>query len=101
MYTNSYYAHKSPITEKTFVDDLRASQITYEFACENLSLEFVPTEQKYVQSWLTSTTGHRECLLDKEIARAGYAVAEIDLSNGQASSGRAYVIVAVHTTEPN
>ena len=99
MRSTGYYAHQNPTTKRTFVDDLKSSQISYGFACENLDLEFLPSEQKFVQAWLGSTTGHRECMMDKGTTRAGYAVTQIDMGNDHVANNRAYIVVAVHITE--
>lgn len=96
MTQNKYYAHKGP--DGQFFDaKFRQSGYDFDYACENLDLEFTTTPDTFVQSWLTSKAGHRECLLNNRVTSAGYAVALINPGAGE--DFPCYIIVAVHSTE--
>lgn len=98
MAARHYYAHRDA-EGHIFSDLLAADGKEIAYGCENLDLEFSLAPEPYVKDWLTSAR-HQSCLLNKQVKRAGYAVAKLDLiqSGGQTTS--AYVVVAIHATEP-
>jgi uncharacterized protein YkwD len=96
MSLNNYYAHKG-LDGKYYFDFLSGTDYEKGYNCENLDLNFVLEPAVYVNDWLGSKLGHRECLLNSEITRAGYAVAKYsDVTYGQATS-EAYIVVAIHS----
>lgn len=94
MAQNNYYAHKSP--NGTYFDDL-LEQANYElgFGCENLDLAYTVTPRIYVNDWMQSTAGHKECILDTRLTNAGYAAAKLNPAPG--TDAPAYIVVAIHT----
>lgn len=100
MAKNHYYGHKDK--DGHFYYDLFPSynfKVTY--SCENLDLEYVNEASRYVNDWLYSPFGQRECLMNKEITDAGYAVTQIpDLDFG-GRDRTAYIVVAIYSTPPN
>lgn len=95
MSTNVYFGHKSP--KGLHFDDLIAAHgFSAGYACENLALEFSKNEAIYVDLWLLSKTGHRQCMLNKDVRRAGYAVASLNDLQGF----EAYIVVGVHAAPP-
>ena len=92
MATNQYYAHKDP-EGRYYYDLLTSKGFNADYSCENLNVEFTTDEWAYVNDWLQSTKGHKECMLDKRITQAGYAVA---LFGG---SDDIYVVAGIHATE--
>jgi uncharacterized protein YkwD len=97
MQQNSYYAHKSP-DGKFYYDLLYEQQIGFNYSCENLDLQFTTTPNDYVSDWMNSNKGHRECLLNDSINRAGYAVALVNTGSYTANNVPTYIIVAIHTS---
>ncbi len=92
MANNQYYAHQSP-KGQYYYDLFPEHGFTSEYSCENLDVEFTTDETVYVNDWLESNKGHKECMLNKKATQAGYAVA---LFGG---SKNIYVVVAIHSTE--
>lgn len=96
MQENAYYAHRSS-NGTYFYEKARRSGFDFRYGCENLNLDFVLTSRVYVDSWLNSRAGHKECLLNTQVTEAGYAVAEIRPMAGE--NIVSYVIVAIHSTQ--
>lgn len=97
MAANTYYAHKD--SKGQYFDQLlRENGYTVSYGCENLDLEFTTMPEIYVNNWLSSTSGHRECLLNSSVTEAGYAVASIAPMGGENIDS--YVVVAIHSTKP-
>lgn len=97
MSVHTLYSHKG--SDGLFFDQLLASSgyaITY--GCENLDIEFVTDPAVYVNSWMQSTAGHKECLLNPVATEAGYAVATLGMKSG--TDMPSYVVVAIHATSP-
>jgi hypothetical protein len=97
MVANSYYAHKNQ-SGKIFYDLLVARGSEPQFACENLSLEPSNQLNSSVDSWLKSSKGHRECMLDSGINKAGYASIKLYDVYINGSIRSLYVVVAIHST---
>jgi uncharacterized protein YkwD len=76
MAKNSYYSHKAA-DGSDFSKLLKDSGYGYNLACENLNMSATPSANVYVQTWLSSNLGHRECMLGETYTKAGYAVATI------------------------
>jgi uncharacterized protein YkwD len=95
MIQRHYYGHKNP-DGLFYFDYFRTDTFKNTFNCENLNLQFTDNPEVFIQAWLESNAGHRECMLHPELTDVGYAVAELPLSGGQI----AYVVVAIHTTKP-
>lgn len=93
MSLNNYYSHTD--SEGRSFDDLFSKyRISSEYACENLGLEFTHDETVFLDSWLQSTEGHRECLLNPDVGIAGYAIGK--LKNGPGFDN--YIVVGIHAT---
>lgn len=95
MASNMYYAHKSP-DGTYFYDILVRDNYDVDFGCENLDLQFTLQPDIYVNDWLTSTNGHRECALHKGITRAGYATIKIPSEARAGMDIDAYIVVAIY-----
>lgn len=95
MSSRNYYAHKNP-SGLYFYDLFGQHSYHAGFSCENLDLEFTTTPSLYVNAWLGSSQGHRECLLDPRVSEAGYAAAEVATSTDTNPDVSSYVIVAIY-----
>ncbi len=93
MVKNQYYAHISP-KGLYFYDLMDSHMLHADYACENLNLEFTTDERIYLETWHTSTKGHRECMLRPDVTAAGYAVGEY----GETPETKIYIAVAIHAT---
>lgn len=94
MTDNQYYAHINQ--DGKYFDDLFPSfNFKADYSCENLDIEFTTTESVYVNDWLESTKGHRECMLHKDTSTAGYAATVF----GETQNGKIYLVVGIHATE--
>lgn len=95
MASNMYYAHKSP-DGTYFYDILARDNYDVDFGCENLDLQFTLQPDIYVNDWLTSTHGHRECALHKGITRAGYATIKVPSQARAGMDMDAYIVIAIY-----
>jgi uncharacterized protein YkwD len=91
MHIRSYYAHINP-EGLYYYDLLREAGIRNAGSCENLNLSSSHSSQTYVDDWLQSPNGHKECALDSTVTHAGYAVIPVDPQAAQPS----YIVVAIH-----
>lgn len=66
MSIHNYYAHKNPAGQ-LFYNVLADEGYKVDYACENLDLDFTTDPNLYVNSWMKSTAGHRECLLNSNV----------------------------------
>lgn len=97
MAKRQYYAHRNP-EGHYFYDLFPTYQINPSYSCENLDLAFVSDNQGFINEWLDSTTGHRECLLNDQLIEAGYATAKLSIIDINGNATTAYIVVAIHTT---
>lgn len=93
MVDEQYYAHINS-EGKYFHDLYPAFGFKSEYSCENLDTEFTTDESKYVNDWLVSTKGHKECMLNRKTTAAGYAAVLF----GETSNGKIYLVVGIHST---
>lgn len=97
MVRRKYYAHQNP-DGLNFFQILEAKNIEPDYACENLALESSSEETVFIESWETSTSGHKECMLNPRVTRAGYSVVQL-YGPDDGADARYYVVVAIHGTE--
>lgn len=98
MVQRQYYAHKSP-DGKYYYDLFPEHGINSEYNCENLDLVFVPRIEMFIDEWMTSTKGHRDCLINPKLTAAGYAATKLMLIDYFGKETAAYLVVAIHTTD--
>ncbi len=94
MVARNYYAHKNP-DGYMFFELLEQQNYQTGFACENLDLSFIADPNQYVVDWKNSSHGHKECMLDKRLTDAGYAVVSFDPTDS-VNGMNEYLIVAIH-----
>lgn len=99
MAINRYYAHINPAGEY-FYDYFKRYGFSTGFSCENLELDFTANEPQYINDWLASKKGHKACMLNKEVTKAGYATAVFEDLNEDGSTVKLYVIVGIHAGPP-
>ncbi|MBA3758216.1 hypothetical protein H0X10_01110 [Candidatus Saccharibacteria bacterium] len=95
MAARQYYAHKNP-DGKYYFNLFEKFGVTAGYSCENLDLVFVPSQDLVIHEWMASLRGHRACMLDTKVKRAGYATAKLNLKQFDGSITTAYLVVAVH-----
>lgn len=98
MVQNQYYAHLN-LQGKFYYQLFAAHGFKTGYSCENLDVEFTLDERQYIDDWLLSTKGHRECLLNKDVTKSGYAVGNFSNSGGH-STMQSYVVVGIHAAPP-
>lgn len=99
MAEHNYYAHKDK-NGKFYYDLFSKYNFSTKYSCENLDLEFHADPDAFVGSWMGSPFGHRECILNKSITDAGYAVVAMPGIQYQGSTTTGYLVVAIHSTAP-
>ncbi len=95
MATRKYYSHQNPDGAR-YVDFLNDNGLNVYDSCENLDMTSAIDEQQAISDWLSSTTGHKECLLRNTVTSAGYAVEKFDSVQQNGQSTTYYVVVAIH-----
>jgi len=95
MIDNQYYAHKS-LAGDYYYNQLARVSANYGFSCENLNIDFTTTESRYVSSWLSSSKGHKECLLNSQVTHAGYAVGIFSDPTAGGGDTKTYIVVGIH-----
>jgi len=93
MVTHQYYAHQN-LQGLFYYDLLSKSGIPSTFSCENLDIGASLQTMSYVQDWLQSTQGHKECMLNKRVSKIGLAATKFsEAQNGLTTSS--YLVVAI------
>ncbi len=92
MRQNKYYAHQSPVSGLHYYDLLESRDARVNFSCENLNLSTSATPNSYVNDWLKSRAGHKECMLSPSTTKIGAAIAPMHLG-GVAPQ---YVVVTIY-----
>lgn len=98
MAKRQYYAHKNP-DGKYYYDLFPGNGVTADYSCENLDITFVPDISQFIDQWLASTKGHRNCMINPDLKVAGYAVTKMMLLQYGGKETPAYLVVAVHATD--
>lgn len=99
MVDNQYYAHKN-LQGKYYFELFTEQGFSTGYSCENLDIEFTLDESVYVGNWSNSTKGHRECMLNEAVTRAGYAVGVFSDPTLDNSTAKTYLVVAIHAAPP-
>lgn len=98
MANNRYYAHLN--TEgKYYYDLMLAKGIKVGYSCENLEMAIVTDVNTYINDWMSSTKGHRECMLNANVTQAGYAVSKMTTTDFSSNDPAVYLVVAIHSTD--
>lgn len=97
MAKRQYYAHKNP-DGKYYYDFFSAYGLASDYSCENLDLVFTPSNETFINEWLASTKGHRNCMINPSLTEAGYATTKLTLVDYDGKPTMAYLVVAIHTT---
>lgn len=96
MVNSQQYSHKN-LDGKYYYDLLREHEYFSDYSCENLDIENTVTPSNFIESWLTSDGGHRECLLNNDVSHVGIASGSFSLNDDKSSS---YLVVAIFASEP-
>lgn len=91
MVQRRYYAHKDPDGYYYF-DYFQTDTFKHSYNCENLDIQFGQNGQGFVNDWLASTAGHRECMLHAKTSDVGLAVIRYPAHNAE----NAYLAVVIH-----
>jgi len=97
MATHQYYAHQN--LAGTYYYDLLKGQGITGYSCENLSLSSSIDAQAHVDSWLASTEGHRECLLNNQTTKVG--IASGLFSSNTPGTDPTYLVVTIYASPPD
>ncbi len=97
MAQRQFYAHKD-LEGKYYHDYFPDYGVTANYSCENLDMLFVADNHQAIRDWLASSKGHRECLLNPNVALAGYGIMRLNSWNQAGSTSVAYIVVAIHAT---
>jgi uncharacterized protein YkwD len=89
-----YYSHRSP-SGLYYYDLLNARGLSSIYSCENLDLNFSIHPEVYFMDWLSSTKGHRDCMLHRDTTRIGVAVVKMKTPNAS-THNQTYTVVAIH-----
>lgn len=68
-------------------------------SCENLSVTFVPEQDRFLGEWSGSLGSSGSCVMNPGFRQAGYAVAKILLKDYDGNLNPAYLVVGIHSGE--
>lgn len=90
------YSHQNQ-DGKYYYDLLREHEYFSNYSCENLDIESIPTPAKFIKSWLTSSGGHRECLLNDQVSEIGIASGKFSQND---DDSEAFLVVVIFASSP-
>lgn len=99
MIASQTYAHRDQ-AGKYYYDLLPVSGYRTEYSCENLDIENTPKAEAYMTSWLSSGEGHRDCMLDERVTKAGIATGLFSSTDSALGKQKTYLVVAVFAADP-
>lgn len=99
MARRNYYAHKNP-EGLFYYDQLKGTEFGDTYNCENLAMASGTLSQTYLDQWLTSNNGHKECLLNKSTNSVGYGVARLTFDT-PTTTDDSFIIVAIQANLTN
>jgi uncharacterized protein YkwD len=100
MAQHGYFSHQN-LEGFNYSHLLRGSIYEQTYSCENLALGSSLNTELYVNQWLNSNSGHKECLLNKSTSRVGYGVAKLAFDHSKEYDSESYIIVAIQAGSPN
>jgi uncharacterized protein YkwD len=98
MVDSQRYAHNS-LDGKYYYDLLPEFGYTSSYSCENLDIEPSVQPKKFIQSWLVSTGGHKECMLNDKVAQVGIASGKF--SRDDKTKQQNFLVVAIFAAKPS
>jgi uncharacterized protein YkwD len=99
MALRGYYAHRNP-EGLYYYDQLTLTKFSNVYSCENLALDSSKISQTYLDQWLKSPDGHKECLLNSSTTFVGLGVAKLSFGT-QTTDDDSFVVVAIQANQPN
>lgn len=97
MVERQQYSHKDK-AGKFYYDYLPDLGYVTKYSCENLDIEPSVKPIRYIQSWVKSDGGHKECLLNENVTRVGLASGKF--SRDDKSFLNSYLVVAIFAADP-
>lgn len=97
MVDNQRYSHTS-LDGKYYYDLLPELGYNSSYSCENLDIEPSVKPLKFVQSWLSSSGGHKECMLNDKVSRIGIASGKF--SRDDKTSQDSFLVIAIFAAKP-
>jgi uncharacterized protein YkwD len=97
MVQKQYYSHQN-LKGQFYYNLFAEHKFQTAYSCENLDIDSVLTAQKYIDDWLKSNEGHKDCLLSSKVSKIGIATGEF--SKGTKSVEKTYLVVTVYATPP-
>ncbi len=95
MVEQKYYAHQSS-SGKFYFDLLEDHGLRQGYSCENLDLSDKENVRFYLNDWLTSREGHRQCMLNSRVSKVGIFVTDFpNLGSMPANTQKQYLVVAI------
>jgi uncharacterized protein YkwD len=99
MAQRGYFGHQNP-EGNNYSHQLPGTTYEGTYSCENLVIGSSLNPEPYVSQWLSSTTGHKECLLSEATSRVGYGVAKLVFDHSKIYDSESYIIVAIQASTP-
>jgi hypothetical protein len=97
MIASQQYSHKN-LAGKYYYDLLPEAGYRSSYSCENLDIEPSVKPTDFVASWMSSGSGHRECMLNNKVARVGVASGKFTDSDTPAQD--TFLVVAIFAATP-
>ncbi|HTE58375.1 MAG TPA: CAP domain-containing protein [Verrucomicrobiae bacterium] len=96
MVQHQYYSHQS-LKGQYYYDLFAGHGFKTSYSCENLGIAPTLVAKKYVDDWLTSNEGHKDCMLTNRVSKVGIATAEFSKSSNAETT---YLVVSIYSTAP-
>jgi hypothetical protein len=99
MVAFQYYSHQN-LGGKYYYDLFPEYGFMSGYSCENLAIEFSLEAKKYFDGWMASNQGHKECMLNKQVTKVGYASGTYSKATSKGLNDTAYLVVAIYAAPP-
>lgn len=96
MVQRQYYAHQN-LKGQYYYDLFAGRGFKTAYSCENLGIASTLVAKKYVDDWLMSTEGHKDCMLNTRVTKAGIATGEFGKTSNTETT---YLVVTIYSTAP-
>lgn len=94
MVRHQYYSHQN-LKGKYYYELFAIHDFSAAYSCENLGLEPSRDAARFVDSWLESKEGHKDCLLNEKVDRIGIAASKFS-DGSEGSTDPTYLVVTIY-----
>jgi uncharacterized protein YkwD len=97
MVDRQYYSHQN-LKGEYYYNLFAKHGFQTAYSCENLNIDSSIMATEYLDDWLMSNEGHKDCLLNTKVSRVGMASGEFSKASDTAQ--KTYLVVTIYATPP-